>query len=369
MKIIMNLRAIVFVVLSLMIMSICVNCKKKEQQQSIKGLVCSDTVDQAVRLNYTVTIENLIRTLNVLKKLNELDVTCELDISEIVENFSILKKYCESENNNTYYEQQLYDSIGDDDQPPKQWANYTNAELYELIPSVYEENFNYSYKVFDIINTIYEPDQKLISLRVLMDELVKSDEIYSTATAIVAYQLSLIVNTVSSSEGATKNLQHLLKYIPSSLQTFPWNSSVQIISAVKSGLIYGSSSHYDNLRREVYTSYNKNDIFLWKFIPDCNGTCFSIKSEELGEYLYADNNFFDVYSRKVFTWKVKHESLEFGRWIMEPIKGAGHFRIRNVYWNEYLYLENNLGNVHTHRVQECEGINCMFRITKIVDRV
>lgn len=341
------------------------------------SVLCSNNVDLVTQQSYDNLKSRFSDLFNEYYQLDKTAVSCQLNFRGFFKNF-----VGNIENRIKYALQDKNDILSSfitefQCQLPIEPSHPNVDELKRNITSLYNGNPMKSVNVFSLLNSLSDLSDTIRGYRIFFDELKKNNQLYSTATTTIAYRL---MNDFLTTKNHNEDAIYLRNEIPESLKNFPWNSWMGITGSKLDMQLYvplQDTHKFDIHRRNVLTCCTacnataKISYCKWKLVPADNGQHFYIQVGEINQYLVGESDQFALNneSRRIFTKKEREEQ---GRWQIEAIPGTiDQFKIKNIYWNEYLYRAETPYQTfyafHTflHRSGFCEFKDCNWRISEL----
>lgn len=247
--------------------------------------------------------------------------------------------------------------------------------LTDLITRAYGGNIRHGFKIIDLIESYPSDDQRIGGYRILFDEMMKNNDLYSVELMTLAHR----VQQLNEKYATNADIKFISAKLPKSVLNFPWKKDFRIKNKMFNEFIY---SPYDG---QVVNEKSRN-IYSWKDVNNCNeDSCkwkvqqssnkisgFTIVNKLRNEMLYASTNkMIDSNDQRlVYCWREKDIRPNGGElWMIEPIQGSDAFRIYNMYYKEYMFSPKNRLNADSDRRKVltwkrggCFGDSCEFLI-------
>lgn len=214
--------------------------------------------------------------------------------------------------------------------------------LQSFIRKIYGGNVKKTEKVLQVINQFNAIEPKAFGYRFLFDEIKHSMDGNSSEMMAVIFNARLHFMNNTNNE----HIQYILNNLPDHMRNFPFfNEKISIKNIGYPMYLFADDDNnpnrmIDEERGIVAVSNNGNSSKSeWELHPNRYGTRFRLFNKLLKKYLYADVHRLDPTRRYSLIWKGKGDPLWPGSadWLIEPLNGQSTFRIKNVYWDEYLY--------------------------------
>lgn len=221
--------------------------------------------------------------------------------------------------------------------------------LMEIIREILGQNMRNGEKVIQFLDLLPRMEETHLGYKYLYQDLIRYNATLSIPAMILSYRVLTIPNNLSLSPTSANTFAYIKNNIPYGVSIFPFNQlkPVGIMSTKYDEVFYASNSTRDVKRRKTYLSYeyrrmHDDDEEGWSLLTENNGFTFKIKPNYYPGYLYAETKEYalDENRRSVFVGEKMEPGL--GEWQFEPV-GDGSFKIKNLFWNEYLKAGDRLG--------------------------
>lgn len=359
--------------------------------------MCTNDVIEDVCLTFIESIPSLIQNYKTLLKTSP-KYLCHLKVKITIDReMKKLRKLIDKEIQDTGKDHlanldemiTILQTARNDYLHPKVDASSTDDEYLhlghnsynQLISSIYGNNISNAEKVIDFFDSLPDDDETIQGYRLLYDQMIKNNHLYSTLTTTIGYRA---LKFIKERKSENENLLYIRDNLPESLKNFTNIYQIYIDNAkgderLATGL---TNFLFDEKRRLVVTNVaGRESPFSmssdWIINPVLNGRYFQIYIDgfDIKQYLYADSNELsrDIYRRNVFLWKNSDSTpIDKARWMIEPINGSSSFKIKNVYWNEYLFIDDGFvmttrsefRHVFTNRREGCDYDGCKWQIIR-----
>lgn len=264
--------------------------------------------------------------------------------------------------------------------------DYTIAVMYynqlgqearrKIVTDLYDKNVNNVMNIIRFLDRLPQKSDTNYGLSILMNEMKQNNDLYSIPAMTLAYKAKL------GNDDEKSDFMNITSHLPETINNFPFNESFKIFNKkfqevyTSSNVFFGSDPNMRkaftekvriNIDVEHIDSENEDPVD-WVLRTFNDGITFVIQNLGSPGYLYANYNEtnVDVNKRRVFISVHRQTGDE---WQFEPMED-GNFRIKNVYWDEYLYASDvldsnqNLRQVVTWVPKGCDGDTCHWTYVK-----
>lgn len=258
--------------------------------------------------------------------------------------------------------------------------------LEQLVRDLLDRNVKNAGKIIAFLDRLPRKEETYLGYKNLMLELKELNQTFSFPAMTLAYRAKL-------GKGMFKSLAEVWENLPGIVKTFPFNEPFKLVDKQFRENYYASNLFFhedpdkrkpfndkahrqsSNIRlrpsgaivrgRDDTATARPSTNKIWSVKTFNNGETFVIQNGEFPGYLYADiiENAFDSDRRRVFM--TSGERNKYDEWQFEPMKN-GQFRIKNVFWDEYLYSGDGFDyNARKRRVVTwvpggCDGNACLW---------
>lgn len=218
------------------------------------------------------------------------------------------------------------------------------------------------------------PSERVRGYGIILDELKTKKQLGNVALMTMAYRMD--------GKECEKTQAHELvrKSIPDFILKFPFDRVITMMDTHWSTLIFASSHLIDGNRRQVFGNKGgrgcQESFCAWTLIPHNNGRYYQLKSG-YGEFLYAESHKCDTdhERRNVYTTnidRINSTLWNHNLWQFEPVPESWSFRLKNVGYDEYLYVafdgydfDGGNNRLFLWIPKGCDGKNCRFTVSSV----
>jgi exonuclease VII large subunit len=268
-----------------------------------------------------------------------------------------------------YAEKMVFKNLGDSLANPREqilnsWANRIQSDDFQQIIEFSKDHLDAVEMILDkLVKKAYASDQRHkenmlkfgrglpsigllgIAYKSLFDELKSNHLLANSFTLKLAYRVkeAMEMPNYQNVKQYKKNIfENLKNSIPNGIRTVIWSGTLCLRNTAFNEYVYGESKNFvkDN-RRKIMTWVPGDRVREgeWLIEPgNGDASFFRIKNIYYGEYLFASSQTYDDQRREVFTWTPGSSLIE-SDWVLEPQNdSASYFYIKNSHYkNEYLF--------------------------------
>lgn len=251
-----------------------------------------------------------------------------------------------------------------------EYSKFDKARWPQLVKLMYAGNTKNYLPIINEISKLLNQNDKNYANEVFFQELKENGHLYTIPSMVLAFNLQ---------SNGDENQYKTMQAMPESIKLFPYKGRLLIRNVAFGEFLYvgGNSLMLDSERRRIFTWAGGRkcieDECFWNVTRSERHPDFvTITNKGYGKNLYAENDKFqfDSTRRNVFV-SDSNAPQEADEWQLEPVDDTKYFRIKNRYWDEYLYAEfdNQKYDVSKRRVVTwkpygCDGSTCQWEFLK-----